>query len=239
MKAQTPINRALLHERLAPLRVAWERQAQRIDALSLRERAILFLSIVAVLAAVFDTLVLSPQPALDKQRSAERTAQLTELTQLREQFVAASRVSAAPAGDLRGRLDLQRGERERLDDELRRAGSVNEEEGLPVVLQRLLARQPGLVLERLKLLSDVPVALPVASAPTPPTTPGPSAAFAGMSWQGVELQVQGRYPDAQRYLKALEHELPGLRWGDMQLTAASGPDLPRLRVQLFLLKVHP
>ncbi len=158
------------------------------------------------------------------------------MTQLREQFVAASRDTGGPSDQLRTQLDSARTERSRLEDELRKAGSVSEGEGLSVVLQRLLAQQPGLVLEKLRLLDDVPVAMPAASgtaaAPQPP-------AFAGMSWQGVELQVQGSYRDTQRYLQALERELPGLRWGEMRLSASGGSEPPRLQAQIFLLKVQP
>lgn len=235
MKSRTSVDLALLHRRFAPLLSAWERQARRIDALSLRERAILFLSIVAVLAALFDTIVLSPQAARAKLRSDQRTQQAGEVAQLREQFVAASQGSADPASQLRAQLDAARNERARLDDELRKAGSAAEGDALPVVLQRLLAQQPGLVLERLRLLDDAPVAQPTGASAAAPQLP----ALAGMSWQGVELQVQGSYHDTQRYLQALEHELPGLRWGEMRLNASGGSEPPRLRAQLFLLKVQP
>lgn len=239
MNAQARIDRALLRRRMAPVVAAWDRQARRIDALSLRERAILFLSIVAVLAALFDTLVLSPQAERAKQRQQQRTQQATELSQLREQFVVASQAGGEPSGQMRAQLDLGRAERARLDDELRKAGSVSEGEGLTVVLQRLLAQQPGLVLERLKLLDDAPVAQnatqPAASAPTAPLPP----ALAGMSWQGVELQVQGSWRDCQRYLQALERELPGLRWGQLRLNAGTGNEAPHLQAQLYLLKVQP
>ena len=97
MKAQTSIDLALLRRRLAPLQAAWERQARRIDALSLRERAILFLSLAAVLAALFDTLVLTPQSARARQRAAQQAQQAADLAQLREQFVAASRNTSDPA----------------------------------------------------------------------------------------------------------------------------------------------
>ena len=241
MKAQTTIDLALLRQRLAPLQKRWERQAKRIDALSLRERAILFLSIAAVLAALFDSLVLSPLAARAKLRSEQEAQQATEITQLREQFVAISRSSNDPAGQLARQLDAARAERSQLDAALHQAGSVNAGEGLPAVLQRLLAQQPGLVLERLTLLDDAPVTVPTlaaASAPvasshvTPPAMPG-------MSWQGVELQVQGSYRDTQRYLQALERELPGLRWGEMHLSTTGTSEAPRLVVQLFLLKVQP
>ena len=43
MNAQTRIDAALLRKRLSPLLALWERQARRIDGLSLRERAFLFL----------------------------------------------------------------------------------------------------------------------------------------------------------------------------------------------------
>jgi MSHA biogenesis protein MshJ len=233
MKAQTQIDVALLRRRLAPLLAGWERQARRIDALSLRERAILFLSVVAVVAALFDTLVLAPQSARAKLRSEQQAQLATELAQLREQFVAASRNAGDPSNGLRNQLDAALAERARLDDALREAGSVSGGEGLSVVLQRLLAQQPGLTLEKLVLLEDTPVSLASAGAsPRPP-------ALTGMSWQGVELRVLGRYGDVQRYLQTLERELPGLRWGDMQLSAGIGNEPPRLQAQVFLLKVQP
>lgn len=233
MKAQTQIDLALLRRRLAPLRAGWQRQATRIDALSLRERAILFLSVVAVVAALFDTLVLAPQAARAKQRSEQQAQQSAEVTQLREQFVAASRNAADPSMGLRSQLDAALAERARLDEALREAGSVSDGEGLSVVLQRLLGQQPGLALESLVLLKETSVSLASAGPATRPP------ALAGMTWQGVELRVLGRYSDMQRYLATLERELPGLRWGEMHLSAGSGNDPPRLQARLFLLKVQP
>lgn len=238
MKAGTPIDMTLLRRRLAPLKAAWDRRARRIDALSLRERVILFLSIVAVLAAVFDTLVLSPLSARAKQRSATQAQQSAELGQLREQFVAASRtVGTDPATELRQRLEAAQAERQRLDGELRNGGSLRDAEALSAVLQRLLAQQPGLVLERLNLLDETPVT--TAAATVGSARGSISSAMPGMSWQGVELQMQGSYRELQHYLQALEHELPGLRWGEMRLAAGATGDAPRLVAQLFLLKVQP
>jgi MSHA biogenesis protein MshJ len=225
MKASTPI-------RLAPLRARWERQARRIDALSLRERTILFLSLVAVLAALFDTFVLTPQTASAKQRSEARAQQEAELTQLRELFVATSRNTSDPAPALRAQLDAAGAERTRLDEQLHTTATGGAGQDLAVLLQRLLARQPGLVLERLTLLPDTPVAVPQpgASAPT---------ALAGISWQGVELQLQGGYAELQRDIQSIERELPGLRWGELQLSTSGHAEAPRLRAQVFLLKVAP
>lgn len=247
MKAQTTLDLALLRRRLAPLRKRWERQAQRIDALSLRERAILFLCIAAVLAALFDTLVLSPLSARARLRGEQQAQQARELAQLREQYIAASRNGSDPATQLGRQLEAARAERARLDEALRQAGSLHAGEGLPAVLQRLLGQQPGLVLERLTLLDDLPVTVPtagllggVAPASAPAAAQRPNLpAMPGLTWQGVELQVQGSYRDLQRYVQALERELPGLRWGELRLATSGPDDAPRLVAQLFLLKVQP
>lgn len=231
MKAAT----AGWRRQLAPLQQAWERQARRIDALSLRERAILFVGIVAVLAALFEVLVLSPLGERARLRAQAQAQQAAEIGRLREQFVATSRDGSGPVALLLQQLDAARAERERLDAELRRVGRGDGGPALPVVLQRLLARQPGLVLQRLTLLDDAPVAMPAAGASAP-------AGLPALAWQGVELQVQGPWRDVQRYVQALERELPGLRWGELQLTAdpaADAAEPPQLRLQAFLLKRQP
>ncbi|MFG6468980.1 hypothetical protein [Roseateles sp. BYS87W] len=239
MKAQTRIDRALLTRQLAPLQAAWARQAQRIDALSLRERGILFLCLVAVLAAAFDSWVLSPMAARQQARIDQRRQQDTEIAQLRAQFVAASQNTGDATLPWRQQLEAARAERSRLDDGLRDTAAVSSAEGLSAVLQRLLSQQPGLVLERLRLLEDAPVSAPPASGPAAQPGQNGMPLLPGMSWQGVELQVQGPYPAAQRYVQLLERELPGLRWGELTLTAGAGQEAPRMQVQVFLLKVAP
>lgn len=234
MKAQTRIDMALLRRRFAPLAKAWERQARRIDALSLRERAFLFLCVVAVLVLLFDSLVLTPLGARAKGRSEAQAQQAAEIGQLREQFVSASNSTAsAPAAQLQLQLEAARNERHRLDEALRQASAIGASEGLSALLQRVLAQQPGLVLEKLSLLEDKAVSLPAASAASA------AASMPGMQWQGVQLQVQGSYRDLQRYVQALERELPTLRWGEMRLTSGGSREAPRLLAQVHLLKVQP
>ncbi len=251
MKAQTTIDAALLRRRLAPLLQRWERQAKRIDALSLRERAFLFLCVVAVLVLLFDSLVLTPQTARAKQRADAQAQQAAEIGKLREQFVSSSGSNAGtPTAQLQLQLEAARNERHRLDSELRQASAATPAEGLSALLQRVLAQQPGLVLERLTLLEDTPVALPSvsvvamvtgASAPAAPAAAQRPAlpTMPGMAWQGVELQLQGRYRDTQRYLQALERELPALRWGEMRLSSGGPNEAPRLLARVYLLKVQP
>ena len=50
-------------------------------------------------------------------------------------------------------------------------------------------------------------------APEPASTEPAGA----LRWQGVELGVAGRYLDLMDYLADLERELPGVRWGSLQV----------------------
>jgi MSHA biogenesis protein MshJ len=132
-------------------------------------------------------------------------------------------------------LEAARAERSRLDDALRAAAFPGGAQGLQGLLERLLSRQPGLVLERLRLLDDGPAAPAGAASAAMAAAATPEA----MRWQGVELQVQGRWREAQAYLQALERELPGVRWGALRLSPGSAGEAPRWQLQVFLLKVQP
>lgn len=214
---------------LAPWQARWARQARRIDALSLRERVVLFLAIAAVLAALFDSLILSPLQARATQRSDAVARQSAEIKALRDGFVSASRDSGAPSAPLQAEYAAATQERARLDAALAASPALRAEatdpKALPAVLERLLAQHPGLSLNRLALLDS----------------PGPRASepgLPGLSWQGVELQVEGPYNALVPYIRALEQQLPGLQWGELRLQG-SGQEAggaTRLQAQLYLLR---
>ena len=65
-------------------------QAQRIDAMSLRERVFIFLSAAAVLAALLDSFLITPLSAELQSQAATQAKQVQEIKQLREQFVQSS-----------------------------------------------------------------------------------------------------------------------------------------------------
>jgi MSHA biogenesis protein MshJ len=222
-----------LARQLAPWQARWERQAKRIDALSLRERVFLFLCIVAVLAAIFDTLVLSPQQARARQRTEAAQAQQLELKRLREQFVSTSQgSSAAPQAALKAELDQAQAARNELDATLahhpaiQRDGSRSTDASVTAVLQRLLDQHPGLSLNRVAFIE-------------PPPERASAAALPQVRWQGLELQVEGPYPMLARYLQALEKQLPGLQWGELRLSAlgTEPTGAARLQAQLYVLRM--
>jgi len=201
----------------------WQVQARRIDALSLRERVFLFLSIALVLAALLDQFLIAPLTADQTKARLNQQRQASELGTLRKQFAEATQLNAAdsPQGRLRAAILAAQGETLELDQQLQqRSGLLDNQSQLPEVMGRLLRQQGRLTLVKLQTLDEA--ALPQAN----------SAAPSSLKWRGVELQVSGDYLDLMRYLAELETALPTLRWGQLRLGSEAGR--AQLQLQVFL-----
>lgn len=208
------------------MKQVWTDQARRIDALSLRERVFMFVSIAVALSAVADLAVISPALAERRQLTAQMRQQAQQIESLRTQF-ALKGTGDSPEGRQRAAIDGARSEQQALDTRIREQFvSRDEIARLPVVLDRLLRQQERLVLVRLAL---APPTATAAAAATP--------AAAAVRWQGVDLSVAGSYPDLVQYLTELEKALPGLRWGPLQIATPTLP--PVLTVRLLLVAEAP
>ncbi|MFZ3128674.1 MAG: hypothetical protein WA136_11740 [Rhodoferax sp.] len=202
----------------------WQRQAVRIDALHLRERVFLFVSAIVCCVALADVLWLSPAQLAYQQTAQRFAAQGSELSRLRAELQGAARpVDASQAARdeiaaIQTRLDA-------VNHDIQSAG--HQTQGAPAleqVLVQFLRRQPGLTLLRTATLKpEAAVAAPAAVTP------------AGLSKRGIELKVSGSYPELVRYVKTLEHALPALRWGTLQLKSEQQP--PELTLQVYVVGV--
>lgn len=200
----------------------WQRQAVRIDALSLRERVFLFVSAIVCCLALADVLWLSPAQLAYQQTAQRFAAQGTELSRLREELKGAARpVDASQAArdeiaTIQTRLDA-------VNHDIQSAGQQTAGgPALEQVLVQFLRRQPGLTLLRTGTLK-------------PEGAGAAMAAPAGLSKRGIELKVSGPYPELVRYVKTLESALPALRWGTLQLKSEQQP--PELTLQVYVVEV--
>ena len=202
----------------------WQRQAVRIDALSLRERVFLFVSALVCCLALADTLWLSPAQVAHQQVTQRFAAQGAELSRLREELkgtahpVDASQTVRDEMTAIRTRLDA-------VNHDIQQAAP--QAEGGPAleqVLVQFLRRQPGLT-----LLSAGTLKPEAAGAPVGGAVP------AGLSRRGIELKVAGPYPELVRYVRTLENALPALRWGTLQLKSEQQP--PELTLQVYVVGV--
>lgn len=206
----------------------WLVQSARIDAMSLRERAFLFLSLILVVLAMADVLWLSPAQTAHLQVTQRHAAQGVELTRLRSEMVAVAQPVDAnkTAREELAALDAQLLQ---VMQEIKSLAPVMEG-GPPLeqVLVQFLRRQPGLTLLGTSTLAADAVAAGGAAAAQP---------VPGLSKRGLELRVAGSYAELSRYVKTLETALPNLRWGALSLKKTPlGADLT---LQVFVVGVQP
>ncbi len=172
--------------------------AERIDALELRERALLLAAAVVVLYLLVDALGL--QPTLKSQQVVKQTIADLELklAALRQQ----SRLLAySPDEDP---IEARRSTRDRLKNELARLdekitgqlGALVEPAQAAEVLEQVLSRQPGLSLVSLRAAAEPLAVMNDADG-----------GGNGLGRYRLELVIQGGYLSTLRYLKALE-EMP-------------------------------
>lgn len=210
------------------LKLWWNKQAARIDALSLRERAFLFVSVIACCMALADVVWLSPAQMAHKQVKQRFDAQGAELDRLRGDL----KTMAQP-------VDASKVVRDDLQKEADQLEAVNQDiktlvpitDGGPAleqVLVQFLRRHEGLTLLSVGTLAKEPASTPGATAGAVPV---------GLTKQGMELKVSGPYPELVRYVKTLESALPSLRWGMMQLKSGKQP--PELTLQVYVVGALP
>jgi MSHA biogenesis protein MshJ len=200
----------------------WTRLATRIDALSARERAFIFVSLLASFMALADTLWISPVNQAHQRLSQQVAAQTQEVDRLRAQL-AATPTPVDANQVLRTEIAALQTQREAGQQAITQASSQGGM-ALEPVLTEFLRNRPGLALVSTATLGatggDDKGAVPV-----------------GLSRRGVELRVSGPYAELVLYLRSLEKALPELRWGTMQLRSEKQP--PELSLQVFVLEVQP
>lgn len=169
---------------------------ERIDAMSLRERAMVAATVLGVLWATWDGLLMRPLGGLEQARQEQlrsATQQVVELTRT-IQMLAAER-GAGPEGAARQQLAELRARNVALDERLREVTRELVEPGeMAGLLEQLLVQTGNLQLVGMTTLAPEPIVT--------------DAGETGYFRHGLELRVRGSYLDALRYLEAIER----LRW---------------------------
>lgn len=216
----------------------WEKYAQRIDSLSLRERVFLLTSVMVVVLAVADTVWLSPAQTAQRQLVQRFGAQAQEMDQLRAQLQVSGQVPDAGA-QLRNEIAAANA---RLDAVNRDIAQASQQDtaglGLERVLVQFLRREEGLTLVS---TTTLPLTAPTATAAAVDAISGATAGTqppgAQLRRRGLELRIAGPYAALTRYVQTLEAAMPLLRWGPMQLRATK--ERTELTLQVYLVEVQP
>jgi MSHA biogenesis protein MshJ len=194
-----------------------KRMMARIDALSLRERAILFVSLLAVLF-LFANQVLFPalrvQQKQLEQQIGEKLAQLNTINSEIGRIVAQGTEDPDAAQRARiAELHRQFAELEISAADITR-GLVSPRE-MTHLVHTMLRQNSALQLVKAENLAPEAISLDGGEKPT---AGGPV-----VYRHGLRLQVRGRYADIARYLDTLERLNWRVMWGDVKLETERYP----------------
>ena len=209
-----------------------EELLQKVDALSLRERLFLVLSVLACFLAVVDAVWLSPVAIATKKLATQLTTQDADLVRLRAELTVASQ-PVDVTKQVRDEIAQADATLQQLDADIQtllpksKNGPVLED-----VLVQFLRKHEGLTLMGLNTL---------AGQGTPSVGQGGDKSAGAalpteLTKRGIELKVKGPYPQLVAYVQKLETALPSLRWGGMQLKSEAQP--PELTLQVYVLGVN-
>lgn len=205
-----------------------QRYADRIDAMSLRERALIFLAVAVVLVAIADSAFFDPILRRQKANSQRIQQQQDEISAMRVQLetYAQARVSDG-ANAKRQRFEKRRVELAALDREI--AASQRElvtPEQMAKMLSEIVKRNPNVELVSLRKLP----AAGLSPAATQDATPEDSALYR----HGIEIAVSGGYLNMLNYVSQLERLSARIVWGNMELQAGVYPKVT-LKITLYTL----
>lgn len=182
----------------------------RIDALSLRERALLFAAGVTLMCLSWQYLIMDPLNLRAHRASAqldESAKQLASLEQIGSMASSDPRIAAASRNRaLQGRLAA-------LDTELHElARDYVGPQRVSELLRAMLADQQGLILVSLKNLPCESL----SQNAKPELDPGPFL-------HPVELVIEGDYASITAYLRALEQLPWHIHWQRLEITTRDYP----------------
>lgn len=219
------------------MKESWNKYAARIDALSMRERLMVFGA--AILVAVYLVFALFVEPAQKREKllAAQARQQQTELAALQQQVQVLEQRLSDPDGAARTRRDDLKGQIATIDDSLKSMQhSLVPAQGMNALLQNMLARNPRLQLVSMRTL---PLATLVEKRAAPAdATPADNRALSegNVFKHGVEVKLAGSYADLYDYLARLEKLPARMFWSRAVLNAGEYPRVT-LTVTIYTLSL--
>jgi MSHA biogenesis protein MshJ len=210
------------------LPVPLQRYADRLDAMSLRERVLIFLAVAVVIVAIADSALFEPILRRQKANSQSIQQQEDEIRTMRTQVQAYAQARTGDSANAkRQRLEKRRVELAALDRELAAGQSeLVPPERMAKMLSEIVKRNPDVELISLRSLA--------ATGLTQSLAPIPGSAPSGLSLyrHGIEIAVSGSYLKMLSYVGQLERLPAKIMWGNMELQAGAYP-VVTLKITLY------
>ena len=205
------------------MRLWWQNMVDRVDAMALRERILIMIALLGVIALIWDALLMQPIERARKVAAPQVDNLRMEIDRLNNSVAeAASAARSDPNAALRAELSKARDSVESLETALKGlTGGLIAPEEMVEVLKNVLARTSPLQLIRLETLTPEPLVAMV------PGEVLPSQIYR----HRVKLELEGSYLQILDFVAEIEKLPWQFYWDELQLTAE---EHPRSRVSITL-----
>lgn len=227
----------------------WQRLVLKIDALSLRERAMIFVITTLLLITLVNMFLLDPQFVRQKQLSQQMQQDQAQIAQIQAEIQQRIKSgSVDPDADNKRRLQQIRSQIATQRGVLRdMQKTLVSPDRMPALLEDILKRNGKLRLVALRTLpvssvndvvaeADKAAIDQVAAAATAAGKESGPSGTAGLYKHAVEIVVQGSYLEMVRYMVELEAMPWQLFWGKAKLQVDEYPSAT-LTLTLFTLSL--
>ena len=203
----------------------WELARSKIDGMSLRERAIIFLAAGFLVVASINTALLDPLLAKQKALSAQVVQQQEKMKELQAQMQAQLQAKRDDEhSPLRTRLAQLRRQLQEHDAYLQsRRSRLVEPNKMANLLEQVLSKNGQLQLVELKTLPASPLVEKHQAALQSPAADLPDGQKQVFK-HGIQITVRGGYLELLRYLAALEQMPAQMFWGEISMSVDKYPD---------------
>jgi MSHA biogenesis protein MshJ len=210
------------------LPVPLQRYADRLDAMSLRERVLIFLAVAVVIVAIADSVLFDPILRRQKINSQRIHQQEDEIRTMQGQVQAYAQARTGDnAGAKRQRLEKRTLELAALDRELgAKRSELVPPERMAKMLYEIVKRNPDIELVSLRSLP--------ATGLTQSLTAILGSGGLALYRHGIEITVSGSYLRMLTYVSQLERLPAKIMWGNMELQAGAYP-VVTLKITLYTL----
>ena len=217
-----------------PVKEQWQKLSARFDALAMRERVMVLAAVVVGTAFLFDTIGIRPLEVRMK-RLALQVAEARQNIKVAETTLSSQEAIADPDTVKRSYRDALRKQLAEIDQSMLglQRGLVPPEK-MAKLLEEMLARSGGLQLVSLRTLPVQRIDAQNGAAAKPgdkPAKTAPKESERTIYQHGVEVTLQGSYPDLLEYLAQLEKLSWQMFWGRISMDTEQ---YPRLRVTLIV-----
>lgn len=215
----------------------WVRYAAKLDAMTSRERVMVFVAGAVVIAFVIWLTALQPVWERNHRLAAQAAAQRDNAASLEAQKrELQARLTTSPDAEITRQIDEVDRQLATFDATLAQMQSgLIEAERMPALVKGMVGRAPRLQLVAMRTLPVTPlVDKPdgaAASEPARAGNDGTGAGNAGIFKHGIEITLEGRYLDLLAYAAQLEAMPTRVMWNRTRIDAL---DYPRVTMTLTL-----